>query len=103
MGIEAEAKLILAQPAAVADPGSRIFRAIEESASAVAGARPEKVVCYNGLDMIYYLQRGYEAATYGPGARGAPHAPDEYVEVGDVITFAKIYADLYFRLLQGNQ
>ncbi|MDT7889881.1 MAG: M20 family metallopeptidase [Desulfurococcales archaeon] len=99
MGIDLDLKLILAQNPAVADENSRIFAAIEASLAEVTGIRPGKVVCYNGLDMIYYLQRGYEAATYGPGGYGTPHAPDEYIEIGDILKASKIYVDTYFRFI----
>jgi succinyl-diaminopimelate desuccinylase len=99
MGIDLDLKLILAQNPAVADENSRIFAAIEASSAEVTGIRPGKVVCYNGLDMIYYLQRGYEAATYGPGGYGTPHAPDEYIEIGDILKASKIYVDTYFRFI----
>lgn len=101
MGIDLDLKLILAQNPAIANENSRIFAAIEASSAEVAGIMPDKVVCYNGLDMIYYLQRGYEAATYGPGGYGTPHAPDEYIEIGDILKASKIYVETYFRFMKG--
>lgn len=99
MGIDAEVKLLLAQNAAVANENARIFKAIEDSSEEVMGRRPDKVVCFNGLDMIYYLQKGFEAATYGPGGYGTPHAPDEYIEISDIVKASKIYVTTYFRLI----
>lgn len=98
MNIDAEVKLILLQEAAVADPNLNIYKAIERASTSIIGIKPEKVVCFNGLDMIYYLRRGYEVATYGPNASGV-HAPDENIEVNSIVTASKIYADLYLNLI----
>jgi succinyl-diaminopimelate desuccinylase len=99
MNIEAEVKLLLAQNATVANQDARIFSAIEDSSAEIIGRKPNKVVCFNGLDMIYYLQKGYEAATYGPGGYGKPHAPDEYIEISDVVKASKVYVATFFRLI----
>ncbi|MEM4487905.1 MAG: M20 family metallopeptidase [Desulfurococcaceae archaeon] len=98
LGIDVETNLILSQESAVADPNLKLYEAIERSSANITGVKPDKVVCFNGLDMIYYLMKGYEVATYGPGAVGV-HAPNEYIEVNNIVTASKIYAELYLNLI----
>jgi len=101
VGAEVEVRLVHSMEPVIVDPNARIFRAIEEAASLVTGSRPRKIVCIGGLDMRYYVAKGFETATYGPGVLGMAHAPDEYIEVEDVINAAKIYTALTAILARG--
>jgi succinyl-diaminopimelate desuccinylase len=94
VGAEAEVRLVHSMEPVIVDPGAKIFRAIEEVSKIVTGSLPRKIVCIGGLDMRYYVSRGFETATYGPGVLGMAHAPDEYIEIDDVIRAAKIYTTL---------
>jgi succinyl-diaminopimelate desuccinylase len=97
MNINVDLKLLLAQDPIIAKENSKIFAIIDASAEEIIGRKPEKIVCFNGLDMIYYLQRGYEAATYGPECYG-PHAPDEYIEISEIVRTSKIYINFILNL-----
>jgi len=97
MNMNVDLKLLLAQDPIIAKENSKIFAIIDASAEEIIGRKPEKIVCYNGLDMIYYLQRGYEAATYGPGCYNI-HAPDEYIEISEIVRTSKIYINFILNL-----
>jgi succinyl-diaminopimelate desuccinylase len=73
------------------DPESLIFKVIENAGEKILGKRPRKIVCIGGLDMRFYAEKNYEVATYGPGAIGTAHAPDEYVEIKDLVKASEIY------------
>lgn len=101
VGAEVEVRLVHRMDPVIVDPSSRIFEAIERGAEMILGARPRKIVCIGGLDMRYYAAAGYEVATYGPGALDAAHAPDEYIEIEDLMRASKIYSLLPILLSQG--
>ena len=67
----------------------------------VAGVEPRRTVCIGGLDTRYFQERGIEAATYGPGESRVAHMADEYVELENVFTAAKVYVVLASKLLGG--
>lgn len=93
-GAEVMVRLVHKMNPVIVDPNSEIFKAIERASKEVTGKTPRKIVCIGGLDMRYYVAKGYQTATYGPGALGMAHAPDEYIEIEDVINAAKIYSIL---------
>ncbi len=97
-GIKATAKLIHTMNAVVTEPDTPLVRAASAAAREVLGSEPEKTVCIGGLDLRYYVERGVQGISYGPGVSGTAHAPDEYVEIRDLVDFAKMYALLPFTL-----
>jgi succinyl-diaminopimelate desuccinylase len=94
VGADVEVRPAHTMEPVIVDPEARIFKAIEEASKIVIGSMPRKIVCIGGLDMRYYVAKGIETATYGPGVLGMAHAPNEYVETDDVIRAAKIYTIL---------
>ncbi|MGC9010456.1 MAG: M20 family metallopeptidase [Sulfolobales archaeon] len=83
----------ISQPV-LTDPNSKIVKALEKSGEEVLGKPPKKIVCIGGLDMRFYAEKKYEVATYGPGALGVAHAPDEYIEISDLIKASQVYIRL---------
>ncbi len=98
LGIDVELSMVQKMEPVVVDPNAKIFNAIEESMLKITGRRPNRIVCIGGLDMRYYVYKGYETATIGPGILGTAHAPDEYILVSDMINAAKLYTILPFHL-----
>ncbi|HUL52068.1 MAG TPA: ArgE/DapE family deacylase [Opitutaceae bacterium] len=76
------------------DPAHPFFAAVAASVRRVRGGRPVFHVSTGFNDMHFFAERLHlPAAGYGPvGFR--PHAVDERVRVRDLVTTAKIYADL---------
>jgi len=76
---------------------------VELAASAIRdtlGIEPKRTICVGGLDTRYYQERGIPAITYGPGAPGAAHMPDEYVPVAEMEKTARVYVALALRILE---
>ncbi|MEM4798975.1 MAG: M20 family metallopeptidase [Sulfolobales archaeon] len=103
IGVEAEVVLEQISEPVIVDLKSPVVRALERASEEVLGSMARKVVCIGGLDMRYYARAGYDVATYGPGVLGTAHAPDEYIEVGDIIRASKIYVNTFFNLLEKQE
>ncbi len=82
----------------VVNPSSRFVKTVISAVKTVSGAEPRAVVCVGGLDMHFYTEKGIEAITYGPGPADTAHIADEYVDLGEMITVAKVYALTALRL-----
>jgi len=85
--------------ASIISPDSKIARITKESVRARLGIEPRLTVCMGGLDTRFFQVSGIEALTYGPGVLGTAHAPDEYVELEDVIKAASVYVEVARRLM----
>ncbi len=80
------------------DPAHRLVRTMADSAAAVRGAPVELSCSLGGTDCRFWRRRGTPCVVYGP----TPHniaAPDEYVEVADLVTVAKTHALTLTKLL----
>lgn len=98
--IDAEVVLEQLSEPVLTDPNSRLIKALERASEEVLGRRARKIVCIGGLDMRFYAEKRYEVATYGPGVLGKAHAPDEYIEISDVLEASKVYIKTLFNLLE---
>ncbi len=77
---------------------------VEQLASVVKrvlGVEPARTICIGGLDTRYFQEKGIAALTYGPGALGVAHMPDEYIEIGELVDAARVYAALTREMLGG--
>ncbi|MEM1555462.1 MAG: M20 family metallopeptidase [Desulfurococcaceae archaeon] len=92
--VNIEFKLVEKMEPAVTDPNSFIVRKTIEASSKVLGVKPNVTVCVGGLDMRYYLYKGIETVTYGPGEPDQPHKIDEYVTTHSIYRFIDIYYEL---------
>lgn len=79
---------------------SKLVQIFKEASREVLGFEAKPVVCIGGLDMRYYVEKGVETVTYGPGAFGLAHAPNEYIEVEDLDKAIKIYERSMLKLLK---
>ncbi|MGC9117440.1 MAG: M20 family metallopeptidase [Thermoproteus sp.] len=89
-----EVKVINQSEAAVVPPDHPLTRALEGAVAKALGRPPRKTVCIGGLDARFFIRRGIPTVTYGPGPEFTAHAPDEYVEIGQVVDVAKAYVEL---------
>lgn len=92
--VDTEFRLVERMEPAVANPSSFIVMKTIEASSRVLGIKPRATVCVGGLDMRYYLYKGVEAVTYGPGEPDQPHKIDEYTTTRSIYTFIDIYHEL---------
>lgn len=65
----------------------------------VLGVEPRFTVCIGGLDMRYFVYRGSQAVTYGPGLPDQAHRPDEYIPIENMVKVVKVYYRLVQELL----
>ncbi len=80
------------------DPAHPLVQTMADSVTAVRGAPVELSCSLGGTDCRFWRRRGTPCVVYGP----TPHniaAPDEYVEVADLVTVAKAHALTMARLL----
>jgi acetylornithine deacetylase len=79
-------------PGTAIAPDHRLVRTVAGSAEVVLGNKPEIKGAPFPCDMfIFNSEFGIPGVILGPGGTGA-HAPDEYVEVADLIKLSQIYA-----------
>ena len=79
------------------DPAHPLVRTMVDSVAAVRGAPVELSCSLGGTDCRFWRRRGTPCVVYGP----TPHniaAPDEYVEVADLVTVAKAHSLTMMRL-----
>ncbi|MCU7786606.1 M20 family metallopeptidase [Pyrobaculum sp. 3827-6] len=93
-----EVKVTNVSEAALVEPSHPLIEALSASVEEVIGRRPRRTVCIGGLDARFFIKQGIPTATYGPGPIGLAHAPDEYVEVRQVLNVAEAYYRLIKRL-----
>jgi acetylornithine deacetylase/succinyl-diaminopimelate desuccinylase-like protein len=80
------------------DPAHPLVRTMVDSVTAVRGAPVELSCSLGGTDCRFWRRRGTPCVVYGP----TPHniaAPDEYIEVADLVNVAKAHALTMARLL----
>ena len=69
-----------------------ICKAVDAAYQQVLGEEP-KYYGFAAVDDAAFLNRGgVPAVTFGPGSLAVAHAPNEYVEIAELVDAAKIYA-----------
>lgn len=86
-------------PATWIPPDNPFVETVAEAVREALGLEPLRTICTGGLDTRYFQQRGIPAVTYGPGAPGAAHKPDEYVPLEELENAVKVYRALIRRIL----
>jgi len=87
----AKARVVNRLSPCVVSPSSPLASVISRSALLEFGFSPAPKVCTGGLDMGFYVSRGFECVTYGPGELGLAHAPNEFVTLDDVYAFSRVF------------
>ncbi len=94
VGASVDIEVKSAIPPAVIDPGSRIVRAAREAVYKVLGKEPTITVSAGRSDQVYYVRKGIEAITWGPGVFGTSHTPNEYTSITQLDIAVKAYIEL---------
>lgn len=93
-------KVLSQYEACVTPVESRLANTLSASLKSITGKTPEISLMTGGCDMRYFHAAGIPVVTYGPGDLLMAHQVDEYVEVGQMITAAQVYALTAMRLLR---
>lgn len=92
-------KVLSQYEACVTPAESRLVNMLGESLESVTGRTPGISLMTAGCDMRYFHSAGIPTVIYGPGDLLMAHRVDEYVEIGQLITAAQVYALTAMRLL----
>jgi succinyl-diaminopimelate desuccinylase len=83
------------------DCSAPVVRAVAMAIERVLRRRPELVCSPGTYDQKHVVRIGHleDCIAYGPGRLELAHQPDEYVEIDDLVTSAKVMAAAALRLL----
>jgi succinyl-diaminopimelate desuccinylase len=83
------------------DRSAPVVRAVAAAIERVLRRRPELVCSPGTYDQKHVLRIGHldDCIAYGPGRLELAHQPDEYVEIDDLVSSAKVMAAAALRLL----
>jgi succinyl-diaminopimelate desuccinylase len=73
------------------------YKALSDSVCEVLGASPKAVGVGGGTCANFFRLKGFDAYVWQCGG-GTLHAPNEYVEIQNIIKDAKVFATLYYKL-----
>lgn len=73
------------------------FKLLADSVESVTGNRPRAVGVGGGTCANFFREKGFDAYVWQCGG-GTLHAPNEYVEMDNLMTDAKVFATLYYKL-----
>ncbi len=85
--------------AVVTSPNSPLVKTLMQSIREVLNINPKPVLCVGGLDMGYFISKGYQTVTYGPGDPDVAHMADEHICLDDIYNVAKVYLNLIMTTL----
>lgn len=100
VGDEAEMRLLLARSPFEANPEGTLARATAAAAEQLFGRSPRQVGEGPWTDAALLAEAGVETVVFGPRGGGA-HADDEWVDLGSLVSLARILADVPARLSGG--
>ena len=90
LGDRVSLRVVHEMEAVVSSPDSPPVKRIRGAAS-LFGVEVVPSVCMGGLDLRYYAVKGIPTVAYDSGNE-TPHAPNEYVDVGEALLVSKIYS-----------
>ncbi len=79
---------------------SKIIKALSNSIKKTLKRPAKLTMCIGGLDMRYFVKKGVETVTYGPGEVSVAHMADEYVRIDSLIAVSKVYASTILNVLK---
>ena len=74
-----------------------VFEALMESIESVIGKRPRPIGVGGATCANFFRLEGYDAYVWECGG-GTLHGPNEYVEIKNILTDAKVFATLFYKL-----
>jgi succinyl-diaminopimelate desuccinylase len=97
--LKIETKILSQFDACLTPLDSPICTEIVEAIKDVTGNNPLITMCVGGLDMRYFSEIGIPTIAYGPGDFRLAHTVNEYVDIQQLVTAAKVYALLVIRIM----
>ena len=80
---------------------TQAYKALSDAVLSVTGTRPKAVGVGGGTCANFFRLRGYNAYVWQCGG-GTLHGPNEYVELSNLITDAKVFATLFYSICVKN-
>jgi acetylornithine deacetylase/succinyl-diaminopimelate desuccinylase family protein len=96
-----ELREISSLPPTEVPPDNPLVKVIREAALDVAGIIPEPMGIGGATLAKQFITRGITAVGYSAGDSGHAHMANESIAIEELVTFAKIMADVSVRLLRG--
>jgi len=98
--VTASVSVLVDRPPVDTPTGHPVITALAAAHTAVTGEPPR----YGGVPgttdgTILTARGGVPSVVYGPGGKWIAHQADEYVEVADIVTYTKVYAEAARRYL----
>ena len=98
--LKAEFKVLFeAKPAAIS-PQSKLALAMKEAVREVIGREPRLTLSTGFLDARFFVEKGIETLTYGPGDLSQAHVANEYIELNKIPLVSKAYILSIMKLLK---
>lgn len=102
-GVSADLEVVDDRPPVDTPVDHPMIQALVAAHEAVTGERP----AYGGVPgatdgTILTRDAGMATVVYGPGGKWIAHQADEYVEVAEIVTCARVYAEAARRFLSGG-
>ncbi len=98
--LKAEFKVLFkAKPAAIS-PESKLALAMKEAVKEVIGKEPKLTLSTGFLDARFFVEKGVETLTYGPGNLSQAHVANEYIELDKIPIVSKAYISAIMKLLK---
>lgn len=82
------------KPSSIDDP---VYLALRNSVKEVTGIEPTPVGVGGATCANFFRAKGYNAYVWETGG-GTLHTPNEYVEIDNIVTDAKVFATLFYKL-----
>lgn len=97
--LKAELKILFkAKPAAIS-PKAKTTVVLKEAVKEIIGEEPRLTLCTGFLDTRFFIEKGIDALTYGPGSISQAHVANEFIEIDKMMLTSKVYALTVFKLL----
>lgn len=97
--LKAELKILFKAKPAVIPSEAKITCILKEAIKEILGEEPKLTLSTGFLDTRFFIEKGIEALTYGPGDISQAHAANEYIELDKMMLASKVYALTVLKLL----
>lgn len=87
-----------AKPSAIS-PKAKITIALKEAVKEVIGKEPRLTLCTGFLDARFFVEKGHNTLTYGPGIISQAHVANEYIELDKLSLVSKAYVSLIRKIM----
>ena len=81
----------------VSSTEGEVFRSLMDSIGSVTGKKPRPVGIGGATCANFFRKEGYDAYVWESGG-GTLHGPNEYVVIDNLVTDAKVFASLFYKL-----